>query len=61
MDGRHHFGGGGGLEEAEDCGVVGGGGNIALHRLPISGTSLELEAGEAADSPAFGSEEEVAI
>ena len=39
----------------------GGGVNIAFHRLPICGTSSELEAVEARDSPAFGSKDEVVI
>ena len=52
---------GGGLEEEEDRGLVGGASTWPFIDCPFEAISSELEASEAGDSLAFGSEEEVAI
>ena len=42
-------------------GLVGGASTLPFTDCLFGGTSLELEAAEVGDSPAFGSKEEVAI
>ena len=44
-----------------DCGVCGGALTLPLADFPSGGTSSELEAGEAGDSPLVGFEEEATI
>ena len=61
MDGHHHLRGGGGLEEEVDCGVCGGALTLPFIDFPSWGTSSELEAGKAGNSPTVGSEEEAAM
>ena len=51
----------GGLEEEVDCGVCGGALTLPFSDFPSWGTSLELEAGKAGNSPTVGSEEEAAM
>ena len=51
----------GGLEDKVDCGVCGGAITLPFTDFPSWGTSLELEAGKAGDSPIVGSEEEAAM
>ena len=48
----------GGLEEEVDCGVCGGALTLPFIDFPSWGTSSELEAGKAGNSPTDGSEEE---
>ena len=59
MDGGHHLLGG--SEEEVDCRVRGGALTFPFTDFPSGGTCLELEAGEAGDSPIVGSEEEAAM
>ena len=51
----------GGLEEEVDCGVCGGALTLPFIDFPSWGTSSELEAGKAGDSPTVGFEEEAAM
>ena len=50
-----------GLSEVKECRVGGEASTLPFTDCPFGGTSLELEAREAGDSPAFSSKEEVAI